>query len=120
MVTDASQDQPAGQLLLDLRPERAPVSAFELQRKKAQCPERASRKGIVFPLVAAWAGYGSVWRVNGKSVPAQSSTEDSAIAARPGARTGLLCGLAAYTAWGFIPLYFRAVSDVAPTVVLCH
>jgi chloramphenicol-sensitive protein RarD len=36
------------------------------------------------------------------------------------ARTGLLCGLAAYTAWGFIPLYFHAVSHVAPLVVLCH
>jgi chloramphenicol-sensitive protein RarD len=35
-------------------------------------------------------------------------------------RTGLLCGLAAYTAWGFIPLYFRAVSDVPSTIVLCH
>jgi chloramphenicol-sensitive protein RarD len=35
-------------------------------------------------------------------------------------RTGLLCGLAAYTAWGFIPLYFRAVSDVSPIIVLCH
>ena len=35
-------------------------------------------------------------------------------------RTGLLCGLAAYTAWGFIPLYFRAVSEVSPLIVLCH
>jgi chloramphenicol-sensitive protein RarD len=35
-------------------------------------------------------------------------------------RTGLLCGLAAYTAWGFIPLYFRAVSDVSSGIVLCH
>jgi len=35
-------------------------------------------------------------------------------------RTGLVCGLAAYTAWGFIPLYFHAVSDVSPIVVLCH
>ncbi len=74
----------------------------------------------MFPLVAARAGYGSVWRVKGKSVPTQASAGNSAIAGRPGARTGLLCGLAAYTAWGFIPLYFRAVSDVAPTVVLCH
>jgi chloramphenicol-sensitive protein RarD len=32
----------------------------------------------------------------------------------------LLCGLAAYTVWGFIPLYFRAVSDVSPFIVLCH
>lgn len=36
------------------------------------------------------------------------------------ARTGLLCGLAAYTAWGFIPLYFHAVAHVPPLVVLCH
>jgi len=35
-------------------------------------------------------------------------------------RSGLLYGLAAYTAWGFIPLYFHAVSDVSPFVVLCH
>ena len=35
-------------------------------------------------------------------------------------RSGLLCGLAAYTAWGFIPLYFRAVSEVSPLIVLCH
>jgi chloramphenicol-sensitive protein RarD len=33
---------------------------------------------------------------------------------------GLLCGLGAYTIWGFIPLYFHAVSDVAPFIVLCH
>ena len=72
------------------------------------------------PLVAARAGYGSVWPVNGKTVPTQVSADNSAIAQRQGARTGLLCGLAAYTAWGFIPLYFRAVSDVAPPVVLCH
>lgn len=35
-------------------------------------------------------------------------------------RSGLFCGLAAYTAWGFIPLYFHAVADVSPFVVLCH
>jgi chloramphenicol-sensitive protein RarD len=35
-------------------------------------------------------------------------------------RTGLLCGLAAYTAWGFIPLYFHLLSHVPPLVVLCH
>jgi chloramphenicol-sensitive protein RarD len=31
-----------------------------------------------------------------------------------------LYGLSAYTIWGFIPLYFRAVSDVPPLIVLCH
>lgn len=35
-------------------------------------------------------------------------------------RLGLLCGLGAYTIWGFIPLYFHAVSAVAPFIVLCH
>ncbi len=33
---------------------------------------------------------------------------------------GLLCGLAAYTSWGFIPLYFRAVAEVPSAIVLCH
>ena len=71
-------------------------------------------------MVAARAGYDSVWPVNGNSVPTQTSAGDLEIAARQKARTGLLCGLAAYAAWGFIPLYFRAVADVAPLVVLCH
>ena len=33
---------------------------------------------------------------------------------------GLLCGLGSYVCWGFIPLYFHALSDVLPLVVLCH
>jgi chloramphenicol-sensitive protein RarD len=37
-----------------------------------------------------------------------------------GARTGLVCGISAYTMWGVFPLYFRAVSDVPPWIVLCH
>src|SRR6266403_4623794 len=36
------------------------------------------------------------------------------------ARSGLVYGLSAYTMWGFIPLYFRALSDVPPLVILCH
>ena len=35
-------------------------------------------------------------------------------------RAGLLYGLTAYTIWGLIPLYFRAVSNVPPLVVLCQ
>ena len=35
-------------------------------------------------------------------------------------RTGLVYGLSAYTMWGFIPLYFRALSHVSPLIVLCH
>ena len=40
--------------------------------------------------------------------------------APPGARLGLLYGLGAYTIWGFIPLYFWAVSHIQPLAVLCH
>jgi chloramphenicol-sensitive protein RarD len=43
-----------------------------------------------------------------KATPEQSS------------RSGLVYGLSAYIMWGFIPLYFRAVSDVSPFVILCH
>jgi chloramphenicol-sensitive protein RarD len=35
-------------------------------------------------------------------------------------RLGLLCGLGAYIIWGFIPIYFHAVSHVPPFTVLCH
>jgi chloramphenicol-sensitive protein RarD len=37
-----------------------------------------------------------------------------------GSRAGLCYGLSAYAIWGFIPLYFRAVSAVPPWAVLCH
>ncbi len=40
--------------------------------------------------------------------------------AASGTRAGLLFGLGAYTIWGFIPLYFRALSDVPSGIVLCH
>jgi chloramphenicol-sensitive protein RarD len=40
--------------------------------------------------------------------------------AKARARTGLFCALSAYVSWGFIPLYFHAVSEVPPIVVLCH
>src|SRR5438045_1157056 len=36
------------------------------------------------------------------------------------ARIGLLCGIGAYTIWGFIPIYFHAVADIPPFLVLCH
>jgi chloramphenicol-sensitive protein RarD len=58
--------------------------------------------------------------VNVKAAPALAVTPTPATNREQSSRTGLLCGLAAYTAWGFIPLYFRAVSDVSPFVVLCH
>jgi len=51
---------------------------------------------------------------------ALSQTGKILIERRKGARAGLLYGLAAYTTWGFIPLYFHALSHVSPLVVLCH
>jgi len=35
-------------------------------------------------------------------------------------RTGLLYGLAAYLAWGLLPLYFRALHGVPPLEILAH
>jgi chloramphenicol-sensitive protein RarD len=57
-------------------------------------------------------------RTNTISAPAQPAI--AAPAAKARARTGLFCALSAYVCWGFIPLYFHAVSEVPPIVVLCH
>lgn len=35
-------------------------------------------------------------------------------------RAGLAYGLSAYVIWGFIPIYFRALSDVPPLLILYH
>jgi chloramphenicol-sensitive protein RarD len=37
-----------------------------------------------------------------------------------GSRAGLFYGLGAYTIWGVFPLYFHALAQVPPWVVLCH
>jgi chloramphenicol-sensitive protein RarD len=58
--------------------------------------------------------------VNVKAAPAMAVAPTPATNREQSSRSGLLCGLAAYTAWGFIPLYFRAVSEVSPLIVLCH
>jgi chloramphenicol-sensitive protein RarD len=58
--------------------------------------------------------------MNVKAAPALAVAPTPATNREQSSRAGLLCGLAAYTAWGFIPLYFRAVSGVSPLVVLCH
>ncbi|HWI58751.1 MAG TPA: EamA family transporter RarD, partial [Bacillota bacterium] len=58
--------------------------------------------------------------MNSKTQDVVEPAHAAAGARRSRARTGLLYGLSAYTVWGFIPLYFRAVSDVPPLVVLCH
>lgn len=35
-------------------------------------------------------------------------------------RDGLIAALVAYTLWGFLPIYFKVVGDVAPAEVLAH
>src|SRR3712207_5561655 len=35
-------------------------------------------------------------------------------------RAGLLLGLGAYTLWGVLPLYFKAIQNVAPTEIVAH
>lgn len=42
------------------------------------------------------------------------STADSDV------RSGLLAAIGAYLLWGLLPLYFKAVGDVAPLVILAH
>jgi chloramphenicol-sensitive protein RarD len=35
-------------------------------------------------------------------------------------RRGLFYALGAYIGWGFIPLYFHALAEVSPWIILCH
>jgi len=39
---------------------------------------------------------------------------------RPHSQSGLGYGLVAYALWGVSPLYFRALSEVPPIVIVCH
>ena len=36
------------------------------------------------------------------------------------ARIGLWCGLGAYTAWGVLPVYFKALASVSPVLIVAH
>lgn len=58
--------------------------------------------------------------VSQKASPLTATRQDGSLAAVRGSGLGLLYGLAAYTIWGVIPIYFRAVSHVPPLIVLCH
>jgi chloramphenicol-sensitive protein RarD len=56
------------------------------------------------------------------ATPSQSDVRDEPVvsAAPPASRSGLACGVGAYLAWGFVPLYFHLVAEVSPWVILCH
>lgn len=36
------------------------------------------------------------------------------------ARIGLLCGLVAYASWGVLPVYFKALANVPPIIIVAH
>jgi chloramphenicol-sensitive protein RarD len=55
---------------------------------------------------------------NSNCATAPSPTETRAPQSQ--ARAGLLYALSAYTMWGFIPIYFHALAEVSPMVILCH
>ncbi len=38
----------------------------------------------------------------------------------PETRTGLFAAIGAYALWGFLPLYFKLLGDVSPTMILAH
>jgi chloramphenicol-sensitive protein RarD len=54
-----------------------------------------------------------------KSQATEVSVQPPERAANP-ARAGLVCGVTAYTMWGFFPIYFRWLAHVSPWTVLCH
>jgi chloramphenicol-sensitive protein RarD len=54
-----------------------------------------------------------------KSETTEASVGSRARPANP-VRAGLLCGITAYTMWGFFPIYFHWLSHVSPWTVLCH
>ncbi len=50
----------------------------------------------------------------------QKSLMSAPYKSRTTARAGLVYGLSAYSMWGVFPLYFRALSEVPPLIILCH
>ena len=71
-------------------------------------------------MVAAGQGSVSFWPVTGKSDDPTMLSITASLAARRSARAGLFYGLGAYSMWGVFPLYFHALSEVAPWIILCH
>ena len=71
-------------------------------------------------VIAAGQRSVSLLSVTGKSDNPTAQSNAKATAGRPGSRAGLFYGLGAYTLWGVFPLYFHALSEVPPWMVLCH
>ena len=71
-------------------------------------------------MIAAGQGFVSLLPVTETSDNPPAPGDADPLARRRGSRAGLIYGLAAYSMWGIFPLYFHALSEVPPWVVLCH
>jgi len=71
-------------------------------------------------MIAAGPGSASLPPVTGKPDNPPVPSDADSLARLSGSRAGLIYGLAAYSLWGIFPLYFHALSEVSPWVVLCH
>jgi chloramphenicol-sensitive protein RarD len=58
--------------------------------------------------------------VSGRSDYPTERSDAQSPAGHRSSRSGLLYGFGAYSLWGVFPLYFHALAEVAPLVVLCH
>src|SRR3954451_25254263 len=52
--------------------------------------------------------------------PPDASPQADASAAQGNSRGGFLLGLSAYGLWGVLPLYFKAIADVAAVDIVAH
>jgi chloramphenicol-sensitive protein RarD len=71
----------------------------------------------------SWPSCASGYFTYGFAVANALDSRERPVVTRPSStpgRAGLLYGLSAYVLWGFIPLYFWALSVVPPLIILCH
>jgi len=71
-------------------------------------------------MIAAPAASVSLYPVTERLDNGTARSNADAMAGRRSSRAGLCYGLGAYSLWGVFPLYFHALSAVAPWIVLCH
>lgn len=85
-----------------------------------QGQRKSHSAGRAWSMVAAARGSVSFLFVTERSDPPNGQSDAPSPAGSRGSQGGLLYGLGAYTLWGVFPLYFHALAEVAPWVVLCH
>jgi chloramphenicol-sensitive protein RarD len=71
-------------------------------------------------MVAEAGRSASLRPVSGTTSDPTAVVEAGALQGHRSSRAGLLYGVGAYSMWGVFPLYFHALAEVPPWVVLCH